>query len=151
MKSISLTPMDFHGHNVGYFLDTEGNPWWHAQPVCAILGYDLTHVSQTMQRLDDDERRLFLIARASKMAAEQWCVTESGLYSFILGSHKSEAKLFKRWITHEVLPAIRKTGNYLLTPATLNAHFLGPQPLAIDPDHPKFALSFFQAVCQVFQ
>jgi hypothetical protein len=143
--------MDFHGQAVSYFLDDTGNPWWPAQNPCRILGHDASNVSHILGRLDSDEKELKVTTRKSNGAAKrEWCVNEAGLYSLILWSEKDEAKVFKRWITHEVLPSIRRTGSYLLTPDKLNAHFLGPQPLSIEPGQPKFELTFFQAVCQVF-
>ena len=62
-----------------------------------------------LSRLDDDERAMFNIGRQGNTNI----VNEPGLYSLILGSRKPEAKQFKRWITHEVIPTIRKTGGYV--------------------------------------
>lgn len=75
--------------------------------MCEVL--DITNPTQALSRLDEDERSMFNIGR-------QGCVNvvnEMGLYSLILGSRKPEAKVFKRWVTHEVLPTIRKTGGYV--------------------------------------
>ncbi|WHY76243.1 BRO family protein [Neobacillus sp. WH10] len=84
--------------------------WFVAKDICEIL--DHSQVSKAVERLDDDEKlmgTLFL----SGQNRETWLVNESGLYSLILTSRKAEAKQFKRWITHEVLPTIRKTGGYI--------------------------------------
>lgn len=62
-----------------------------------------------MQRIDDDEKAKFNLGLSG---GETNCVNEYGLYSLVLASRKREAKDFKRWITHEVLPSIRKTGSY---------------------------------------
>ena len=81
-----------------------------AKDVCDILGLD--NVSKAVLRLDDDEKDDLntrdTIGRSQKMTT----INESGLYTLILTSRKEEAKKFKRWITHEVIPAIRKTGSY---------------------------------------
>jgi len=83
-----------------------GEPWWVLKDVCGVLG--IANPTQAAQRLDDDERAMFDIGRQGKAN----CVNETGLYSIILRSDKPEAKRFKRWITHEVLPSIRKHGLY---------------------------------------
>lgn len=83
-----------------------GEPWFIASDVCAALG--LTNVTNAVRRLDDDETTLISIK-----GREINAVNEPGLYSMVLSSRKPEAKAFKRWITHEVLPAIRRTGGYI--------------------------------------
>ena len=88
-----------------------GEPWFVANDVCAILEIDRTQT----RRLDDDEKGVCLIHTLGgdqKMSI----VNEFGLYSLILRSRKPEAKAFRRWITHEVIPAIRKYGMYATTP-----------------------------------
>ena len=92
------------------------SPLFVAADVCRALG--IGNPSQAVARLDEDERTLISIEGASNGLPVQ-AVTESGLYLLILGSRKPEAKAFKRWVTHEVLPAIRKTGRYAqdLSPA----------------------------------
>lgn len=84
----------------------EGESWFVASDVCAALG--LSQVTNSVKRLDDDERTLISIKGRSVNA-----VNEPGLYSLVLASRKPEAKAFKRWVTHEVLPAIRRTGGYI--------------------------------------
>lgn len=83
-----------------------GEPWFVATDVCKAL--DIQNVTQALDRLDSDERSMFNIGRQG----ETNVVNEPGLYTLILGSRKPEAKTFKRWITHEVIPSIRKTGMY---------------------------------------
>ena len=90
-------------------LDALKNPWWVASHVCKILNITKTH--QAIERLDDDEKLMDKIY-LSGQTREVWLINEPGLYSLVLTSNKPEAKAFKRWITHEVLPAIRKTGSY---------------------------------------
>lgn len=88
------------------FVGTPDDLWWVAADICAVLG--ISNVSQKLQGLDEEERSMFNIGRQG----EAWCVNEFGLYSLILSSRKPEAKKFKKWVTNEVLPAIRKTGSY---------------------------------------
>ena len=84
----------------------EGEPWFVGADVCAAL--EIQNASQAISRLDEDERAMFNIGRQGATNV----VSEPGLYSLILGSRKPEAKRFKRWVTHDVLPSIRKTGSY---------------------------------------
>ena len=90
-----------------------GEPWFIARDICFTLG--LGNVSQAVTRLDPDERQTLDIGVASN-DTQLVAVSESGLYALILGSRKPEAKDFKRWVTKEVLPTIRKTGNYMAAP-----------------------------------
>lgn len=86
-----------------------GSPWFIARDLCISLG--LSDTNKALQGLDDDEkltRTLFV----SGQNREVKLVNEPGMYSLILRSRKAEAKEFKRWVTHEVLPTIRKTGHY---------------------------------------
>ena len=87
----------------------DGEPWFVAADVCRAL--DLGNPTRALDRLDNDERTLISIRGASNGKPVNG-VNEPGLYSLVLGSRKPEAKAFKRWITHEVIPAIRKTGGY---------------------------------------
>lgn len=84
-------------------------PWWVAKDVCGVLGLD--DVRRAVERLDDDEKLSGEILQSGQKR-EMWLMNESGLYSLILRSNKPEAKAFKKWITSEVLPSIRKTGGY---------------------------------------
>lgn len=88
-------------------ISRSGEPWFIAADVCAALEIDRTQT----RRLDDDEKDVCSIHTPG---GEQgvMLVNEPGLYSLVLGSRKPEAKAFKRWITHEVIPAIRKHGMY---------------------------------------
>ena len=87
-----------------------GEAWFVAADVCKAL--DLGNPSMTVERLDDDEKGISTIdtlGGKQRMAI----INEPGLYSLVLSSRKPEAKAFKRWITHEVIPAIRKYGGYM--------------------------------------
>ena len=87
-------------------LNLNGEPWFVAVDVCSVL--DLSNPTIAVSRLDEDERAKFNLGRQG----DATIVNEPGLYTLVLGSRKPEAKAFKRWITHEVIPAIRKHGVY---------------------------------------
>lgn len=95
----------------------KGEPWFVAADVCRALG--LGNSSMAISKLDEDERTLISIEGASNGLPVN-AVNEPGLYSLVLGSRKPEAKAFKRWITHEVIPAIRKTGGYIAGQETMD-------------------------------
>lgn len=92
-------------------VEQDGEPWFVAADVCRAL--DLSDTSKSLERLDEDEKGTSLI-RTLGGEQQMSIVNEPGLYSLVLGSRKPEAKAFKRWITHEVLPSIRQTGGYSL-------------------------------------
>lgn len=89
-------------------ITVENEPWFVASDICKILG--LLNPTMAVQRLDEDERAKFNLGVHDSDGTN--CVNEYGLYSLILASRKKEANGFKRWITHEVIPSIRKTGGY---------------------------------------
>ena len=88
----------------------DGEPWFVAADVCRALG--LGNSRQTLSYLDDDEKGV-ITSDTLGGKQEMSTINEPGLYSLILRSRKPEAKAFKRWITHEVIPSIRKTGGYI--------------------------------------
>ena len=88
-------------------LNLNGEPLFVAVDVCSVL--DLSNPTIAVSRLDEDERAKFNLGRQG----DATIVNEPGLYTLVLGSRKPEAKAFKRWITHEVLPNIRKHGVYI--------------------------------------
>ncbi len=94
-------------------LEKDGEPWFVAADVCRALG--LEQVTRAMDRLDDDERGLLRVThpQSTLKTLDVNGVNEPGLYHLVLCSLKPEAKAFKRWITHEVIPSIRKTGGYI--------------------------------------
>ncbi len=85
--------------------------WFALVDVCKI--FELTNPSMVAKRLDEDEVRKFNLG---SLEGETWFVTESGLYTVILRSHSEKAKPFRRWVTHKVLPSIRKQGYYSTLP-----------------------------------
>lgn len=109
----ALTPFDFEGREL-HVIDIGGAPWFIAGTVASILGfreaYDLT------RGLDEDEKGPHNV-RTPGGTQSVTVISEAGLYSAILRSRVEGAKRFKRWVTHEVLPAIRTTGTYSSTPA----------------------------------
>lgn len=109
----------FRGQEVRTFIQRE-NTLFVAKDVCDIL--DIGNPSDALKRLDEDEKDLVSI-EGFRGAVN--LISESGLYNLILGSRKREAKQFKRWVTHEVLPAIRKHGAYM-TPDTLEKAISNP-------------------------
>ena len=99
-------------HVRSVMIDTE--PWWVARDVCAVL--DIRNVADALSSLDEDEKG---VATTDTPGGPQQMaiINEPGLYSLILRSRKPQAKAFKRWITHEVIPSIRRTGSYSVEPA----------------------------------
>ncbi len=88
----------------------DGEPWFIAADVCKAL--EIGQVTNSIRRLDADEKALISIKGINRGNDKVNIINEYGLYSIVLSSRKPEAKAFKRWITHEVIPAIRKTGSY---------------------------------------
>jgi prophage antirepressor-like protein len=96
---------DFRGQEVRTVVQND-EPWFIAADVCKVL--EIKNVTQALQRLDEDERSMFNIGRQG----DANIVNEPGLYELIFSSRKSEAKMFKKWVKQEVLPSVRKTGQY---------------------------------------
>ncbi len=88
----------------------DGEPWFVAKDICDVLG--LADVTSALRTLDDDEKLVRKISGAGQIR-EMATITEPGLYKLIMRSSKPEAKQFTRWVTHEVLPSIHKSGMYL--------------------------------------
>lgn len=107
-------------------LSLNGEPWFVAADVCKALG--IANSRDAVSRLDGDEKGVALTDTPGG-AQDVVTVNEPGLYTLVLSSRKPEAKTFKRWITHEVIPAIRKHGGYIagqesMTPEELMAKAL---------------------------
>ena len=90
-------------------VQVDGEPWFVAADVCRAL--EISNSRDAVARLDDDEKG---VGSTDTLGGKQGMqiINEPGLYTLVLGSRKPEAKAFKRWVTHEVLPTIRKTGSY---------------------------------------
>jgi prophage antirepressor-like protein len=107
----AILPFQFEAHAVRVQVDDDGQPWFNASDVCEAL--ELGNPSQALKsHVDTDDLQKLEIIDALGRPQRANHVNESGLYALILGSTKDAAKRFKRWVTHEVLPAIRKTGAY---------------------------------------
>lgn len=106
----------FDDHDLVVLIDESGVPWFVGRQVCDALGLG----RQALDRLDDDEKGA-RIAGTPGGPQQKATINESGLYSLILRSRKPEAKRFKRWVTHEVLPALRKRGFYAVPGAPARA------------------------------
>lgn len=98
----------------------DNEPWFVAADVCAALG--LANVTMATQRLDADGVSTTEVIDSMGRTQTARTVNEAGLYELIFQSRRPEAKTFKRWVTHEVLPAIRRTGTYTTTPAAMPTH-----------------------------
>lgn len=107
----NITPFDFDGRAIRVVTDDSGEPWFSANEVCEVLGY--SNPRDAVGRhvdVDDVGKRDTIDSMGRSQAVNH--VNESGLYALIFGSTKPEAKRFKRWVTSDVLPTIRKTGSY---------------------------------------
>ena len=90
-------------------VEVNGEPWWVAKDVCDVLG--LANPSESLKALDEDELTSETL-RSGGQGREMNLISESGLYTLILRSNKAEARPFRRWVTHEVLPSLRRNGFY---------------------------------------
>lgn len=109
----SIQRFDFKGAALRTLIDENGEPWFVAKDVCDVLGY--ANASKAISDHVDSEDKLNNESLSSLGQRGGWLVNESGLYSLVLSSKLPTAKEFKRWVTHEVLPQIRKTGGYIPT------------------------------------
>lgn len=105
MNELQIFKNEEFGEVRSLIIDNE--PWFIASDVCKSL--DIKNATDTLKRLDEDEKSRFNLGLPGGATN---CVNEYGLYNLVLASRKPEAKKFKRWITHEVIPSIRKTGGY---------------------------------------
>jgi hypothetical protein len=132
----SIAKFEFESNQVR-IVTIEGEPWFVAIDLCEVL--ELGNVSQALSRLDADEKRDDIITNDT-ISRKQFVVgvSESGMYSLVLTSRKPQAKVFKRWITHEVIPSIRKTGKYEVE-----------QPIAPQVEKPKLGSSVDATVAAI--
>lgn len=101
---------DFKGNTLDVYLNEKGEPMFIAKQVMQVL--ELTHVTNTLRSLDEDEKLNVNILHAGQNR-NVIMLTESGLYTLVIKSTKPEAKVFRKWVTSEVLPSIRKHDGYL--------------------------------------
>jgi len=97
-------------------LEIDGAPWFIAADVCRAL--EVKNARDAIARLDEDEKNTVVLTDGTPGNPNMTIINEAGLYALVLSSRKPEAKSFKRWVTHEVLPTIRQHGAYM-TGATL--------------------------------
>lgn len=116
-----LQTFNYNGSEVRT-VQVDGETWWVLKDVCEIL--ELSNPSRVAERLENDERSNFKLGRQG----DAIIINESGLYNVILRSDKPEAKPFRKWVTSEVLPSIRKHGAYM-TPETLEQAILNPDTI----------------------
>jgi hypothetical protein len=106
----SIQLFQFEGHEIRT-IQSSDEVWWVASDIANVLGYD--RAANMTRVLDDDEKGTQIV---STLGGQQdvTVINESGLYNCIFNSRKEEAKYFKRWVTKEVLPTLRKTGSYTM-------------------------------------
>ncbi|AMX00445.1 phage antirepressor [Rummeliibacillus stabekisii] len=107
-------------------LEKEGEPWFVGKDVAQVLGYS-NPSKAVLQHVDSEDKRMEMIAHSQNgnVVTQTALINESGMYSLVLSSKLASAKRFKRWVTNEVLPSIRKHGAYL-TPETLEQTMQDP-------------------------
>jgi len=101
----------------------DGEPWFVAGDVCKTL--EIENPRDATQRLDADEKNTVVLSDGIRGNPNKTIISEAGLYSLVLSSRKPEAKAFKRWVTHDILPSIRKHGAYM-TPEAVEAMLADP-------------------------
>ena len=104
----ALKVFDYNG-SVVRTVERDNEVWFVAKDVCDVL--ELDNITEALRSLDDDELSSELMKSGSQ-GREMRIINEPGMYKLIFKSRKQEAKEFTRWVTHEVLPSIRKTGSY---------------------------------------
>lgn len=108
-----IQTFNFNSATMRTLTDKNGEPWFVAKDVCNILGIDTNHLREA---LDDDEITNLRNSEVwNQPGRAPLIISEPGLYKLIMRSRKPDAKEFQRWVTHEVLPTIRKTGGYIPT------------------------------------
>lgn len=105
-----ITPFDYGGQSVRV-VEIDGEPWFVLADLVKVLGFARS-ASAVSDRLEDEVRRTYPIADSLGRTQNATVVSEAGMYEVVIRSDKPEAIAFRRWITTEVLPAIRKTGSY---------------------------------------
>ena len=108
-----IQKFDFKGASLRTLTDEEGEPWFVLKDCMSIL--DLGNPTETVKMFDDDEFSTTEVIDSIGRRQQAYIISEPGLYRLVMRSRKPEAKEFQRWVTHEVLPQIRKTGGYIPT------------------------------------
>lgn len=108
-----IQQFDFRGASLRTLTDEAGEPWFVLKDCMSIL--DLGNPTETVKMFDEDEFSTAEVIDSIGRRQQAYIISEPGLYRLVMRSRKPEAKEFQRWVTHEVLPAIRKTGGYIPT------------------------------------
>lgn len=137
MSSTELSVFTYQSQPVRT-VSIDGEPWFVLKDVCEAIS--LANPSDTASRIDDDEKG---IAQIDTLGGRQkmTVINEPGLYNVILRSDKPEAKSFKRWVTHEVLPVLRKTGSYTTAPMSTAEMFLAQAKAMVELEHQNRAIT----------
>lgn len=106
-----LQIFNYNGNEVRT-VQIDGEPWWVLKDVCGVL--DIEQPTRVAERLEEDEVSQTHVIDSLGRKQNTYIINESGLYNVILRSDKPQAKPFRKWVTNEVLPSIRKTGGYQL-------------------------------------
>ena len=120
-----LQVFNYNGNEVRT-IQKDGEPWWVLKDVCEVL--DISQAVRVAERLDEDEVSQTHITDSLGRQQSTYIINESGLYNVILRSDKPEAKPFRKWVTSEVLPSIRKHGAYM-TPQKIEEALLNPDTI----------------------
>lgn len=110
-----IQKFDFRGASLRTLTDEAGEPWFVLKDCMSIL--DLGNPTETVKMFDDDEFSTTEVIDSIGRRQQAYIISEPGLYRLVMRSRKPEAKEFQRWVTHEVLPQIRRTGGYIPTDA----------------------------------
>lgn len=111
MTTTDITTFDFHGQPVRTMRDDQDGVWFVAKDVCNVL--DLGNVGKAINPLDEDEKSSITISDGTPGNPNKAIISEAGFYKLVLRSRKPVAREFQRWVTHDVLPAIRRDGAYV--------------------------------------
>lgn len=122
----NIQVFNYQSHEVRT-VEQDGEPWFVLKDVCKVLAMDVSKIKQVSDRLDADEKGRYSVPTPGGVQ-ETWVINESGLYNVILRSDKPEAKPFRKWVTSEVLPSIRKHGAYM-TPQKIEEALLNPDTI----------------------
>eukprot|EP01037_Dinobryon_pediforme_P043810 gene43810-55104_t len=105
----AIIPFTFETHTVRSLL-REGEPWFVATDVC--LSLEIANPRDAVSRLADDEKNTVVITDGTRGNPNMNIISEAGVYRLVFTSRTDATERFKRWLAHDVLPAIRKTGSY---------------------------------------
>lgn len=142
----AMINFDFEGHAVR-LVERAGEPWFVAVDVCRVL--EIGKHRDAVSRLDDDERGSVVVDTLGGRQ-ETTAVNESGLYSLILTSRKPAAKRFKKWVTAEVLPAIRRTGAYAMPGLDAEVSAAVSATMALTPREVNAWTRYIEIVARTF-